>query len=614
MLFRVSRGNVIVRFITVGKECTDPETGQVVKKSTFSLLFFGDALVRRIEAICGHFGVSLYHVPADQHEFQSEFRNLDVRLEELNAVCSKTNEEIKHVLQAFADLGPDGSVYVNCTEALRREILVCDALRKSHSPPSSKVVTIEGWVPADLKLELLNSVREQQAIVEYLPWPSQPPTYFRLSVFTSSFQGIVDTYGVPRYQEANPGLFTIITFPFLFGVMYGDIGHGSVLFAFSIWMVYTEKKWIKRIKEGTAPEMFDMLFNGRYLMLLMGFFAVYCGTLYNDCFSIPFAIFPSSWKKDTNNHFVSKPETYPYGVDHEWYHKKNHLAFMNSLKMKMSVTLGVLQMLFGIILSLLNHLHNKDYLSIIGEFVPRFLFMSCTFGYMVFIIILKLFTDWTVGGNPPNLIQTMIQMFLSPGNVEKDVQLYAGQGPFQFFLLIVALICVPWMLFLQPYVLLQREKARQRGYTPIVDGDEDEPLMGTGHSGGDHGHGHGEFSFGNIMIHQSIHVIEFVLGCVSNTASYLRLWALSLAHAQLADVFWEKMIVQYGIDTGSPFFIVVGFGGWLCATTGVLLAMDVLECFLHALRLHWVEFQSKFYAADGYPFEPFTFKEKEIVQ
>lgn len=62
------------------------------------------------------------------------------------------------------------------------------------------------------------------------PKYSDPPTHFRTNDFSTPFQEIVNTYGIPRYREVNPGLFTIIMFPFLFGVMFGDIGHGGVLF------------------------------------------------------------------------------------------------------------------------------------------------------------------------------------------------------------------------------------------------------------------------------------------------------------------------------------------------------------------------------------------------
>ncbi len=135
----------------------------------------------------------------------------------------------------------------------------------------------------------------------------------------------------------------------------------------------------------------------------------------------------------------------------------------------------------------------------------------------------------------------------------------------------------------------------------------------------DSDHSEHEHEPSEIFVHQMIETIEFVLGCISNTASYLRLWALSLAHSQLADVFLEKTLVGslesgYGGIFGVFFILsiqmIILFPCFAGATFGVLMCMDVMECFLHTLRLHWVEFQNKFYKGDGFSFSSYDFLAK----
>jgi V-type H+-transporting ATPase subunit a len=144
---------------------------------------------------------------------------------------------------------------------------------------------------------------------------------------------------VPLYKEVNPAVFATVTFPFLFGVMFGDIFHGLILLVFGALLCF------RTFEENSILRSFQMI---RYLLVLMGLFSTYCGYIYNDFSSIPLETFGQSCygiesPKNAVEYGQHKVDcVYPLGVDPVWYLAKNELAYFNSLKMKIAVILGVL--------------------------------------------------------------------------------------------------------------------------------------------------------------------------------------------------------------------------------------------------------------------------------
>jgi V-type H+-transporting ATPase subunit a len=280
------------------------------------------------------------------------------------------------------------------------------------------------------------------------------------------------------------------------------------------------------------------------------------------------------------------------------------------MKMKLSVLFGVLQMTVGVLLKWSNAVFENNWVDFVFECIPQMIFMLCFFGWMDFMILFK----WTNHiDNPPSIIKSLICMAMHQPD---DMPFYDGSVQTANTLMLFTVLAVPIMLLPKPFILLAMHNAKKSdsdagALVNVEDSDEEEATpaaaASAGH-GGDHG-GHGEeFEFGEVFIHQIIETIEYVLGTVSHTASYLRIWALSLAHQQLSLVFFQKTL-SMGLNMNYPangFALYFLFGAWFGVTVGVLLGMDVLECFLHTLRLHWVEFQSKFYKAEGQLFEPYS--------
>jgi len=377
--------------------------------------------------------------------------------------------------------------------------------------------------------------------------------------------------------------------------MFGDYGHGS-LFAFvgAIMVLFHEKlNKIPALKQ--AQQM-------RYMFFMMGIFAMYNGLLYNEFFGIPNDWFGSCYDTSVRHtqeqvsaglstNYPYGPEgndcVYAFGVDPSWFLSPNLLTYTNNIKMKIAVIIGVIHMSIGVGVKGFNAVYFSQWNVLFFECFAGLIILLGLFGWMDFLI----FTKWTYTmdayqgwgttqaehdnfikiNTAPSIITVMINNFLGAGKQPVTFQHEGYTGPTDFDVyylenqravsesfVIIVLICVPLMLCCKPCQAMCFAKSHAQPHNEDFDrleaSDQDNNQLVGGNVEDDakadikayeqllnsEGALDGEHAASEIFIHQLIETIEFVLGTVSNTASYLRLWALSLAHSQLAQVFLEN--------------------------------------------------------------------------
>uniref|UniRef100_A0A8C3GZT9 V-type proton ATPase subunit a n=1 Tax=Corvus moneduloides TaxID=1196302 RepID=A0A8C3GZT9_CORMO len=628
LLWRACRGYLVASFVEMPEPMEDPASGESITWVIFLISYWGEQIGQKIHKISDCFHCQVYPYPESEASRTDTITGLHSQIQDLSVVLEETEQYLAQVLDKVALALPTWRVQVQKMKAIYLVLNQCSF------DVTEKCLIAEVWCPVRDLTQVQDALRQGSVSGSVssswrIPTSESPPTLIRTNKFTAGFQSIVDAYGVASYQEVNPAPYAIITFPFIFAIMFGDVGHGLLMFLFALWMVLYEDS--PRLRQGTN-EIWLMFFEGRYLILLMGAFSIYTGFIYNECFSKATAIFPSAWSVATmanrsswsSAYLATHPSLtldpnvtgvfrgpYPFGIDPIWSLATNHLNFLNSFKMKMSVVLGIVHMGFGIVLGVFNHVHFQQRHRLVLEFLPEMIFLLALFGYLVFLIFYK-WIKFSAADSlvAPSILIHFIDMFLFTSNAE-NLPLYPGQVPVQMVLVVLALASVPVLLLGTPlYQWCQQRPVSMGEQEPLLEGQEaGNSVNATKEDVESGGHSPDHLDFTEIFMHQAIHTIEYCLGCVSNTASYLRLWALSLAHAQLSEVLWT-MVMRNGfvrLSYVGGVVLVPVFASFAVLTVAILLVMEGLSAFLHALRLHWVEFQNKFYVGAGYKLCPFAF-------
>ncbi len=468
---------------------------------------------------------------------QKVFKETDIKWEETNFLINETKNKIEEIEKkikeidiAAQDLELDQKISIprlrlqktkfkimridiakEFDEALQYLLVRLTAKklifeRIDDMPHTREIYFFEGWITKERLKEfseciqkesegfggLIHKVETETNIEQSTKYVGNPPSllkYPRITGVFGSFAAITRAFGVPDYHEIDPTSFFLITFPLLFGMMYGDIGHGIMLFV-GAFIIYSARNRFSFSK----GSILNYVIQGTPLVMFCAVSSIIFGFLYGEMFG------SEEW-------FVQLT-----GLKNAlWFSPMHH---PNSL-LRYSLYVGIIQISFGMIIDVWNKVAGKQYKETLFGTLPWLLFYF-SFSYLLI----------TRGWGMADVLYEPITLSL--------------------------FVILPFVFMIIGRIYL-------------------EGIMGVNKA------------------------FEQLLTSFSHTISYARIMAL-----KLISITFSQMLLPSSIIGFIPFFL---------GTLFLITIFETMLIFLHTLRLHWIEWFSKFYEGTGIQFKPFKLTE-----
>ncbi|MFP3346186.1 MAG: V-type ATP synthase subunit I [Sulfolobaceae archaeon] len=498
-------------------------------------------------------GVRRFETP-DMISPQEAYNNVQEKIKYLQSILGERRKELISKVEQDREW---------IAETYGRLLTVRDAMTiLSKARVSEYYVQIEGFL-REKKLKNLLDELGGLAFITY-EYPKRyaenegetPPTYVELPKSIKPLESVIELYGVPSYWEISPTVFLIITFPFLFGLMFPDFGNALVIFIFSLWFYnYGKKKGSNNIKQLS-------------LVLIYGsIIAMITGILAREFFG-PLAV--GGLRELLNNPAYPNGPLYNiWPVPQSVYEQIKYIlptggaeqGIVNSIIL--SLLLGSILLFVSSLLGVINAIKKKD---------PEFLVLDRLPILLIYTVPFIVFTyGLTNLSNYIGQVETLL------GGI--GYFLFKTGSPAAGSTQTLADILVIWVELALIYnwagkVLILRKHEKMSGVGAIVFGFIE-----------------GGFEAGILLL--------------SNTISFIRVLVFAVAHYYILYAFSYMGYLAAGQPSTvialitNPIALVIIIIGNLLA-----IALEGLIVFIQDMRLHFYEMFSKFYEGKGRKFEP----------